>query len=84
LVENMSYVKCGDAVVEVFGESTAERLSSEYGVEVLARIPLDPVVRRAHDEGRPVYELAPGSDIDLTLAELAEKVYGRLKVLGVL
>lgn len=82
LVENMSYVDCDGVRYEVLGESTAEKLSREYGVEVLARIPMDPVVRRAHDEGKPVYELAPGSEIDYVLSELAEKVYRNLRLLG--
>jgi ATP-binding protein involved in chromosome partitioning len=84
LVENMSYVKCRNSTIEVFGESSAERLSKEYGIEVLARIPLDPLVRRAHDEGKPVFEIAPGSEVDQVLEELSERVFSSLKLLGIL
>ncbi len=84
LVENMSYVNCNGEKVEVLGESTADKLAREYDIEVLARIPLDPAIRRAHDEGRPIYEVAPGSEIDYTLAELAERVYGLLRVMKIL
>ena len=54
LVENMSYVKCPDCGRElhVFGESHIQEAADEFGLRVLARIPLDPALSALCDEGR--------------------------------
>ncbi len=54
LVENMSYVECPDCgrKISVFGESHIEETAKEYGLEVLARIPIKPEAAKACDEGR--------------------------------
>ena len=41
---------------------------------LLARIPLDPVMREAADEGCPVAEIAPDSEAAVAMAALAESV----------
>lgn len=53
LVENMSYVKCPDCgkEIEVFGESGVENIAKEHGLEVLAKIPLDPKLSALCDRG---------------------------------
>lgn len=53
-VENMSFVKCPNCGEEiyVFGESRVEELAAEYGVEATAKLPLNPVIAKAADEGR--------------------------------
>jgi ATP-binding protein involved in chromosome partitioning len=38
---------------EIFGSGGGERLATELGVPLLGRVPLDPELRRASDEGRP-------------------------------
>jgi ATP-binding protein involved in chromosome partitioning len=78
LVENMAYYRCPDGTkLEVLGESSADVMAKEYNVEVLARIPLDESIRRAHDEGVPVYEIAKDSDINKELEKLATEVAKR-------
>lgn len=54
VVENMSYVKCPRCGEEipVFGESRTAETARRYGLRLLARVPLDPAVARACDEGR--------------------------------
>ena len=54
LVENMSYVECPDCgkKISVFGESHIEETAKEYGLDVLARIPINPEIAKACDEGR--------------------------------
>ncbi len=85
LIENMSYFRCPDgSILEVFGESTVEELSREYGVPVLGRIPIDPVVREANDKGKPVFELSPGSEVDKMLESIVDKILAQLKDQGVL
>lgn len=54
LVENMSYVKCGDCgkEIKVFGESHIDEVAKEFGLDVLGRIPIDPEVAALCDAGR--------------------------------
>ena len=71
-VENMSYlVGTGQ---ELFGSGGGQALADEMGVPLLARIPLDPVLREAADVGRPVAEVAPESESAAAIAALAESV----------
>ena len=53
LIENMSYVECPKCheKIYVFGESHIDETAAKYGLPVLARIPLDPAIAKASDEG---------------------------------
>ena len=44
IVENMSYLECPDCGkhINVFGESHTEQVAEEYGLKLLAQIPIDP------------------------------------------
>lgn len=57
LVENMSYLECPDCgkKISVFGESNLENVAKEYGIPVLAEIPIRPEITRAVDEGSVEY-----------------------------
>ncbi len=57
IVENMSYLRCPDCgrEIAVFGESHVQEIADEYGLEVLARIPIDPETARMVDEGTIEY-----------------------------
>lgn len=54
LVENMSYLECPDCKkrIAVFGESHIEEVGKEYGVSVLAKIPIDPQIATLVDAGK--------------------------------
>ena len=54
LVENMSYLKCPDCgkEIEVFGKSRAEEMGKEFNISPVMRLPLNPAVAQAADEGR--------------------------------
>ena len=54
LVENMSYLKCPDCgkEIEPFGKSHAEEMGKEFNLSPVMRVPLNPAVARAADEGR--------------------------------
>lgn len=81
LVENMSYYICPDGTkISILGESVADSIAKEYNLEVLARIPLNENIRRAHDEGIPIYEIAKGTEIDIELRRLAEKLVKKLNI----
>lgn len=53
LVENMSYFSCPDCGSRhtVFGESHIDEIAAEYGLEVLAKIPIQAENARAVDSG---------------------------------
>ena len=53
LVENYSYFECPDCGKKhaIFGESSAEALAKQYGIKALARIPIQPALAKAADEG---------------------------------
>ncbi len=75
IVENMSYVKCPDCGKEiaVFGESHVEQTAANYGLEVLARVPIDPDVAKNCDAG--LIELVEGQWLN-GAADAVEKFQG--------
>lgn len=54
LVENYSYVQCGGCgeKIHIFGESHVEEVAGKFDLQVLAQIPVDPVIARAVDSGK--------------------------------
>ena len=53
LVENMSYIQCGDCgnKISVFGESHIDEVAKEFDLDVLGQIPIDPAIAKACDAG---------------------------------
>ena len=58
LVENYSYFECPDCGRrhEIFGHSNIDEVASSMGLEVLARLPIDPAIAKAADAGR-IYDV---------------------------
>ena len=54
IVENMSYYQCPDCgrKEEIFGRSKLPETAAQLGLDVLGRIPIDPVLARLCDEGK--------------------------------
>ena len=54
LVENYSYFKCPDCGTEykIFGESHIEEIAKEHNLPVLAKLPIDPALAQACDQGK--------------------------------
>ena len=52
-VENYSYLQCPDCGkrIEVFGKSKLDEVADAFGLPVLARLPIDPKVAEAFDNG---------------------------------
>ena len=75
IVENMSYVKCPDCGKEiaVFGESHVEQTAANYGLDVLARVPIDPDVAKNCDAG--LIELVEGQWLN-GATDAVEKLQG--------
>lgn len=57
IVENMSYLTCPDCgkKISVFGESHIDEIAQEYGIPVLAKIPIETAITRAVDDGSAEY-----------------------------
>lgn len=53
-VENMSYVKCPHCgeEIKVFGESHLDDAAEEYGLDIIARMPMDPALAECCDKGQ--------------------------------
>ena len=64
LIENMSYLLCPDcgSRIAVFGESHIDDVAKTQGLTVLAKIPIDPKIAGAVDEGTAEYLQAPWLD----------------------
>lgn len=63
IVENMSGFacpKCGE-VYEIFGKGGGVELAKANNCEVLAQIPIEPIIRESGDEGKPVAFFKPDS-----------------------
>jgi ATP-binding protein involved in chromosome partitioning len=55
VIENMSSFTCDHgSTYDLFGSGGGERLAKELGVTLLGKVPLDPEMARASDEGHPV------------------------------
>ncbi len=54
LVENMSYITCPDCGKKLypFGEGKTQQAADEYGLPLLARMPIDPELAQLVDQGR--------------------------------
>ena len=52
-VENYSYLQCPDCgkKIEVFGKSKLDEVAESFGLPILARLPIDPVVAQCYDNG---------------------------------
>lgn len=54
IVENMSFFKCPDCGKElkIFGESHIDEVAGQNGIDLIAKLPIDPAIAKACDEGR--------------------------------
>ena len=70
IIENMSYVKCPDCNKEfkIYGESHIDEIAKKYGIEVLAKLPIDPQLAKLCDNG--CFELFEGD----YLKDMVEKI----------
>ena len=52
-VENYAYLQCPDCGkrIEVFGKSHLDKVAADFGLPVLARLPIDPAIAENYDNG---------------------------------
>lgn len=76
LVENMSHYVCDNCGHEShpFNHGGTERVSAQFKVGVLARIPIDERVQRGGDTGRPVVATDPEAPQSAAFMALADAV----------
>ena len=57
LVENMSWLECPDCgkKISIFGESHIDETAAEFGLPVLAKLPINPLVAEKVDSGTVEY-----------------------------
>jgi ATP-binding protein involved in chromosome partitioning len=82
IVENMATHVCSKCGHEeaVFGSGGGTRMAGQYGVGLLASLPLDVRIREETDGGRPTVVAEPGSAIGRAYLEMARNTAARLSV----
>ena len=73
LVENMSYFECPDCgkQYKIFGESHIDDVAKKYGLDVLARLPINPEYAALCDAGKVMDSPNPGIDAEKLLDKAA-------------
>ncbi|MBR5021871.1 MAG: Mrp/NBP35 family ATP-binding protein [Oscillospiraceae bacterium] len=77
-VENYAYLECPDCGkrINVFGESKLDAVAAEFGLPVLARLPIDPKVAECFDNGQMESVNTDALADVLTAVEQAERKLG--------
>lgn len=80
IVENMSLFECPDCGAQhsLFGDGGGTRVAGEYGVPLLARLPLSLFVREATDGGQPVVSEDSTDPASLLFRDAARYMAARL------
>jgi len=75
LIDNMSYFIGDDnKKYKIFGESNVKKTAEEFNKDFLGEIPIDPKVGKYGDEGKPIVESEPESEISKIYLSLAKKI----------
>ena len=74
LVENYSYFECPDCGkrISIYGESHVDDIAKEYGLEVLAKLPIDPSLASLCDNGR--LEFMENNYLDGAFDKISQKL----------
>ena len=80
IVENMSLHLCSKCGHEehIFGAGGGERMSKDYGVELLGALPLDIRIREQADSGTPTVVADPGGRVAEIYRQIARRVAVRI------
>ena len=75
LVDNMSYFIGDDnKKYKIFGEGGVRKTSEEYNKEFLGEIPINPEIGKTSDNGKPIVEEDPDSEISKIYINFANKI----------
>jgi len=80
IVENMSTHVCSNCGHEehIFGAGGGARMAKQYGVDLLAELPLDIRIREQADDGKPTVVAEPNSDLAQAYVSMARRTSARL------
>ena len=80
VVENMAIHICSNCghAEHLFGEGGGERLADEYGVDLLASMPLSMMIREQADGGKPTVVAQPECQISMIYQDMARHVGARI------
>jgi ATP-binding protein involved in chromosome partitioning len=80
IIENMAVHVCSECghAEHVFGARGGERIAAEYGVPLLASLPLSLAIREATDVGRPTVIAEPDSPATRAYLQAAEAIRSQL------
>ncbi len=80
VVENMAVHICSNCghAEHLFGEGGGEKLAAQYGVDLLASLPLSMAIRMQSDGGKPTTVADPESQIAMIYQDMARKVGARI------
>jgi len=81
MVENMSYFVCPNCnhQTDIFSRGGAEKTAKQFDVAFLGAVELDPEIRKAGDNGKPVVLEGEGSTRGKSLYDFARNVVSRTK-----
>jgi ATP-binding protein involved in chromosome partitioning len=81
MVENMSYFVCPNCnhQTDIFSRGGAEKTARQFDVAYLGAVELDPEIRKAGDNGKPVVLEGEGSTRGKSLYDFARNVVARIK-----
>ncbi len=84
VVENMSYFTPPGSTdrYEIFGKGGGAKIEEQFGVPLLAQLPIDLAVREGGDTGKPTVRAHPDSDIARAFHDLASRVAARISTLN--
>ena len=75
LVDNMSFFVGDDGKkYPIFGEGGVEKTANEFKKNFLGKIPINPEVGKAGDEGKPIVEANPDHEISKLYLKFAEMI----------
>jgi len=80
VVENMAVHICSNCghAEHLFGEGGGERLAEQYGVDLLASMPLSMMIRQQADGGMPTVIAEPECQISMIYQDIARHVGARI------
>ena len=81
IIENMSGFicpKCG-AKIDIFKTNGAKNLAKQYNIPFLGKIPIEPTLVQAGDEGKPYVKYYPESETAKAFFQIIENLENQLK-----
>ena len=76
LVDNMSFFMAEDGKkYDIFDKGGVKKTAQEFSKNFLGEIPIEPLVGKSGDNGKPIVEEFPEHKISKIYSEIANKIY---------